>query len=130
MAHDHFVSPDRYWYAEDIKPNDVEIHWPEFYFQVKKSLPSLSTMMRNPPNFQNKFVMEFIGELGVGAETQVRTGYQSYNTLTVDAPWYERGLSVKDRALVMAIADYHGLTYEIVFNKLKDKFLEISGQVI
>jgi len=126
-----FQTPDgRYWYAEDIKVNDAEIHWPEFYFQVKKSLPSLSTMMRNPPDFQGKFIMEFNAELGASAEDQVRQGYIDYNTLIVDAPWYETQLTVRERALILCIAEYHGLSEITVFNKLKEKFLEMAGIVV
>jgi hypothetical protein len=50
--------------------------------------------------------------------------------LAADAPWYETALSVRERALILVIAEYHGIDPDVAFDKLKEKFLEISGQTI
>ena len=132
MSYDHFISPDRYFYTEDIKPNYKDLAWQEFEIDVYKSVigPDYKGFISGSHFAPNKFAMEFNVEIGSGAETQLRTGYQNFNILQVDLPWHKRHYGYVVRALVNVLADELSISRDTFRDSIKTEFKNITGRDI
>lgn len=132
MAYDHFISPDRYFYAEDMKINYKELAWQEFEIAIYKSVigPNYKGYITGSNIAPDKFAMEFNVELGVGAETQLRANYQAFNTLQVDLPWHKRHYGYVIRALVNVLADELSIPRVTFRDSIATEFKNITGRDI
>lgn len=130
--YDHFISPDRYFYAEDTKANYKGIAWEEFEIDIYKSAigPNYKGYISGSSFAPNKFAMEFNVELGQGAENQLRSSYQSFNTPRADLPWYKRHYGYVIRALVNVIADELSINRATFRDSVKAEFKNITGRNI